>query len=83
MPRRRDRLGVRRTGLIFKGGFIRPNPYNNKMIHHPNYEPFWAAAEDLDFSIGFHEGGKGELHCSRAASAMTPRFRDERCDRLT
>jgi maleate cis-trans isomerase len=25
----------------------------------------------------------GELHCSRAASAMTPRFRDERCDRIT
>jgi predicted TIM-barrel fold metal-dependent hydrolase len=42
--------------LGFKGGFIRPNPYNNKMINHPDYEPFWAAAEDLDFSIGFHEG---------------------------
>ena len=40
----------------FKGGFLRPNPYNNKMINHPDYEPFWAAAEDLDFSIGFHEG---------------------------
>jgi hypothetical protein len=26
------------------------------MINHPDYEPFWAAAEDLDFSIGFHEG---------------------------
>jgi hypothetical protein len=25
----------------------------------------------------------GGLHCSRAASAMTPRFRDERCDRIT
>ncbi len=42
--------------LGFKGGFIRPNPYNNKMINPPDYEPFWAAAEDLDFSIGFHEG---------------------------
>jgi len=42
--------------LGFKGGFLRPNPYNNKMINHPDYEPFWAAAEDLDFSIGFHEG---------------------------
>jgi predicted TIM-barrel fold metal-dependent hydrolase len=42
--------------LGFRGGFIRPNPYNNKMINHPDYEPFWAAAEDLDFSIGFHEG---------------------------
>ena len=42
--------------LGFRGGFLRPNPYNNKMINHPDYEPFWAAAEDLDFSIGFHEG---------------------------
>ena len=37
--------------------FLRPNPYHgNKMINDPMYEPFWAAAEDLDFSIGFHEG---------------------------
>jgi uncharacterized protein len=43
--------------LGFKGGFLRPNPYHdNKMISDPMYEPFWAAAEDLDFSIGFHEG---------------------------
>jgi hypothetical protein len=33
--------------LGFKGAFLRPNPYNNKMIDHPDYEPFWAAAEDL------------------------------------
>jgi predicted TIM-barrel fold metal-dependent hydrolase len=31
------------------------------MIHHPDYEPFWAAAEDLDFSIGFHEGGSSGM----------------------
>ncbi|HEY1299316.1 MAG TPA: amidohydrolase family protein [Stellaceae bacterium] len=47
--------------LGFRGGFIRPNPYNNKMIHHPDYEPFWAAAEDLDFAIGFHEGGNSGM----------------------
>src|SRR5207237_848085 len=47
--------------LGFRGGFIRPNPYNNKMINHPDYEPFWAAAEDLDFSIGFHEGGSSGM----------------------
>ena len=23
-----------------RGGFIRPNPYNEKVIHHPDYEPF-------------------------------------------
>jgi predicted TIM-barrel fold metal-dependent hydrolase len=47
--------------LGFRGGFIRPNPYNNKMINHPDYEPFWAAAEDLDFSIGFHEGASAGM----------------------
>ena len=44
-----------RKELGMRGGFIRPNPYNEKMIHHPHYERFWAAAEDLDMSIGFHE----------------------------
>jgi predicted TIM-barrel fold metal-dependent hydrolase len=45
-----------RKELGFRGGFLRPNPYNNRLIHDPVYEPFWSAAEDLDFSIGFHEG---------------------------
>jgi len=39
-----------------RAGFIRPNPYNNKMLHHPDYEPFWNAAEELDMAIGIHEG---------------------------
>jgi predicted TIM-barrel fold metal-dependent hydrolase len=48
--------------LGFKGGFIRPNPYSsNKMVDDPMYEPFWAAAEDLDFAIGFHEGASGGM----------------------
>ena len=46
-----------RKELGFRGCFLRPNPYHGKkMISDPMYEPFWAAAEDLDFSIGFHEG---------------------------
>ena len=46
----REKLGMR-------GGFLRPNPYHgNKMISDPIYEPFWTMAEELDFSIGFHEG---------------------------
>ena len=46
-----------RQELGFKAAFIRPNPYHgNKMTNDPMYEPFWAAAEDLDISIGFHEG---------------------------
>jgi uncharacterized protein len=45
-----------RKELGMKGGFLRPNPYNNRLIHDPVYEPFWSVAEELDFSIGFHEG---------------------------
>jgi uncharacterized protein len=45
-----------RKELGMRAGFIRPNPYNNKMVHHPDYEPFWNAAEELDMAIGFHEG---------------------------
>jgi len=46
----REKLGMR-------DGFLRPNPYHgNRMIGDPMYEPFWAMAEELDFSIGFHEG---------------------------
>jgi len=45
-----------RKELGFRSGFLRPNPYNNRLIHDPVYEPFWNAAEELDFAIGFHEG---------------------------
>jgi predicted TIM-barrel fold metal-dependent hydrolase len=45
-----------RKELGMRAGFLRPNPYNNRLIHDPVYEPFWSAAEDLDFAIGFHEG---------------------------
>ncbi len=45
-----------RKELGFHAGFLRPNPYNNRLIHDPVYEPFWTAAEELDFAIGFHEG---------------------------
>lgn len=50
-----------RKELGFRGGFLRPNPYNNRKLHDPEYEPFWSAAEELDFSIGIHEGGNSGM----------------------
>jgi predicted TIM-barrel fold metal-dependent hydrolase len=51
-----------RRDLGFRACFLRPNPYHgNKMINDPMYEPFWAAAEDLDIAIGFHEGGSSGM----------------------
>jgi uncharacterized protein len=56
-----DEMRFAKKELGFRGGFIRPNPYSDKMIHDPHYEPFWQAAEDLDFSIGFHEGASSGM----------------------
>ena len=42
-----------RKDLGMKGGFLRPNQYNGRMASHPDYDPFWAEAQALDFSIGF------------------------------
>src|SRR3954453_1451968 len=52
-----EEVGFAREKLGMRGGFLRPNPYHGKkMINDPIYEPFWTMAEELDFSIGFHEG---------------------------
>jgi predicted TIM-barrel fold metal-dependent hydrolase len=56
-----DEMRFARKELGFRGGFIRPNPYNNRMLHDPAYEPLWSAAEELDFSIGIHEGGNSGM----------------------
>ena len=41
--------------LGFKGFFMRPNEVKNRNWHDPYYEPLWAALEELDTPIGFHE----------------------------
>jgi uncharacterized protein len=56
-----DEMRFAKKELGFHAGFIRPNPYSDKMIHDPHYEPFWQAAEDLDFAIGFHEGASSGM----------------------
>ena len=62
----REKLGMR-------GGFLRPNPYGKRTIHDPSYEPFWTVAEELDFSIGFHEGSTNAM-----PTAGVDRFEDNR-----
>ncbi len=49
------RFATRKSSAC-RAEFIRPNPYSDEKIHEERYEPFWKAAEDLNFSIGFHEG---------------------------
>src|SRR5438552_11862662 len=56
-----EEMRFARKQLGMKGGFLRPNPYNDKMANHSDYDPFWAEAQELDFSIGFHEGASGGM----------------------
>ncbi|MBM3346395.1 MAG: amidohydrolase [Betaproteobacteria bacterium] len=42
------------TELGMRAGFIRPNPYLNRPLHHPDNDPVWQAAQDHDFSIAVH-----------------------------
>ena len=44
--------------LGLRCGFIRPNPYNGRVLHDPAYDPLWAAAQEMDFSIGIHGGSE-------------------------
>jgi uncharacterized protein len=37
-----------------KGVFISPYTLTNKSHAHPDYDPFWTAAQDLDVPIGLH-----------------------------
>ena len=70
MRHAREQLGMR-------GGFLRPNPYHGKkMLSDPMYEPFWAMAEALDFSIGFHEGSTNAM-----PTVGVDRFEDDRAAR--
>ena len=62
VPHAIEEMKFARKELGFRGVFLRPNPYHgNKMINDPMYEPFWAAAEDLDIAVGFHEGGSSGM----------------------
>jgi predicted TIM-barrel fold metal-dependent hydrolase len=56
-----EEMRFARMKLGMKGAFLRPTPYNGRMAGHPDYDPFWAEAQALDFSIGFHEGSSGGM----------------------
>ena len=57
-----EEMRYARQTLGMRGGFLRPNPYHGKkMINDPIYEPFWTMVEELDFSVGFHEGSTNAM----------------------
>jgi len=56
-----EEMRYARKELGMRAGFLRPNPYNGRMLHHPDYGRFWAEVEELDFAIGLHEGASGGM----------------------
>jgi predicted TIM-barrel fold metal-dependent hydrolase len=50
------RFAVKELG--FKAGFIRPNPYNGRVLHDPEYDLLWTEAQELGFSVGIHGGSE-------------------------
>ena len=54
-----EEMRYARNELGMRSGFLRPNPYNDRMLGHRDYDVFWAEAQDLDFAIGVHEGTGG------------------------
>jgi predicted TIM-barrel fold metal-dependent hydrolase len=42
--------------LGFTAAFVRPNPCLGRSLQDRAYEPIWSAAEELDITIGVHEG---------------------------
>ena len=54
-------LRYARKELGMRAGFLRPNPYNGRMLHHPDYAPFWEEVQELDVAIGLHEGASGGM----------------------
>ena len=55
--------------LGMKAIFLRPNVYNDKPWHDPCYDPLWAACQELNVPVGFHE-----TTGSRMKAAGTDRF---------
>jgi uncharacterized protein len=46
------RFAVEKLGL--RAGFVRPNPYNNRVLWHPANDIVWETAAALDVAIGVH-----------------------------
>ena len=47
--------------LGFHAAFLRPNPCLGRTISHPEHERFWEAADELDMTIGIHEGSANTI----------------------
>jgi predicted TIM-barrel fold metal-dependent hydrolase len=44
-----------------KAVLVRSNPYNNRRLSDPAYDPFWAEAQELDCTIALHAAVTGDM----------------------
>jgi uncharacterized protein len=44
-----------------KAVLVRSNPYNNRRLSDPAYDPFWAEAQDLNCTIALHAAVMGDM----------------------
>lgn len=44
--------------LGFRAAFVRPNPYNGRVLHDPANDALWRAAVELNLAIGIHSGAE-------------------------
>jgi len=44
-----------------KAVVVRSNPYNNRRLSDPAYDPFWAEAQELDCTIALHAAVTGDM----------------------
>lgn len=54
-----EELRFARANLGLRAAFLRPNPYNDRLLSNPDYDVVWRAAQEMDVSIGIHEGNGG------------------------
>jgi predicted TIM-barrel fold metal-dependent hydrolase len=71
-------LAVREMERVAKLGcrtiFVAAKPINGKSFGHPDLDPVWAAAQDLDLSIGIHLVGHAEYTGSQWYRDRDPGF---------
>ncbi len=46
------RRAVKDLGI--RAVMVRPNAYDGKHLDHPDFDPLWREAQDLDVAVGFH-----------------------------
>ena len=71
-------LAVRELERVAKLGchsvFVGAAPYNGKSFGDPIYDPLWAAAQDLDLSVGLHLVGHAHYPGSEYFRGRDPGF---------